>query len=152
MGCCCGGNCPCCPNWPLTASGSIAWTSLEDVSDCGGGSPYELTTDFGCPNADSDFTLIASGAGGARLIVRVYCDSDQVWKVQYKSPTSGGGFNLPNSDVWADATEVEFVCPSCPDSPTGTIDFVASSACEISGPTIVPFSILCHGVITIGCP
>jgi len=149
-------NCPCCPGWPLLASGNIDWTtSVAVTNDCElAPSTVELSSDFGCiGTADATGTLLRTAS--TELWVRVYC-LDEVWHVQYRSAVSGVGFEPPASATWADATAVEFVCPDCANAvdgvATGTIDFIAVMACEVSGPTIVEYDIICHGEVTIACP
>jgi len=149
------GGCPCCPGWPQSASGSIAWTVDAVPSDCSGGGEINPTADFGCEFIGDELgTLVMQSEGD--LYIRVFCDAETgSWKVQYRSPVSGGGFENPASATWADATDVEFVCPDCADSvngqATGTIDFIAVSACETSG-GVINYNVMCHGEITIGCP
>ena len=148
-------SCPCCPGWPLTASGIIHWSSsVSPTNDCDGGTS-EIDGDFGCPGSDDDVgTKIRFP--GTDLWVRAICDPVTFqWKAQYRSATSGGGFDPPASATWADAADTDFVCPDCDDAvggiATGTIDFTAEMACEISGPTIITYSVLVHGEIEIGC-
>ena len=155
--CCCGGGCPCCPGWPLTSSGIINWSTVVAVSnDCESApSLVEVSSDFGCPGTEEPIgTLLRSAA--TELWVRVFCNTEtNAWKVQYRSASSGGGFDSPASETWVDAPDVEFVCPDCADAvggiATGTIDFTAQMACEVSGPTIVTYDIVVHGDVEIGC-
>lgn len=136
--------CPCCPGWPENASGSIAWTIEYETSDCGGGD-INPTGDFSCPNTGD---TIGTALKNSSLFVRVFCDNGD-WKVQYRSPVSGGGEEFPSSTTWVDAADVDFVCPSCPEG-TGSIDFIAIDACETSG-GVVSYPVLVHGLVTIGC-
>jgi len=155
---CVDNSCPCCPGWPLTASGIINWTTaVETTNDCESApSTVEVSSDFGCPNTeDTTGTLLRTAA--TELWVRVFCDADtEQWKVQYRSATSGGGYDPPASATWLDAPGVTFVCPDCANAvggiATGTIDFIAEMACEVSGPTIVPYNIIVHGDVEISCP
>jgi hypothetical protein len=87
--------------------------------------------------------------------VRVFCDSvTGEWSVQYRSATSGGGFESPVSSVWKDVSSLTFVCPDCANAVNGvaygTIDFIAEMACETSG-GIVTYNVLVHGDVEIGC-
>ncbi len=148
-------NCPCCPGWPETASGSIEWSSVAEPNDCAIGDPGNPVGDFSCPQTgDLDGELIRSDA--TFLYVRLFCDPEtHIWKAQYRSAISGGTFEPPVSATWADATEVEFVCPDCANAvdgqATGTVDFTAVMACETSG-GVVTYDVLVHGDVTIGCP
>ena len=148
-------SCPCCPGWPETASGSISWSSEAMPSDCTDGGGSEPTGDFSCPQiGDEEGTLIRQDATFLR--VRLFCDPETLaWRAQYRSATSGGGFEQPISDTWADATDLEFVCPDCADAidgqATGQVDFITQMACETSG-GIVTYDVLVHGEVTIGCP
>jgi hypothetical protein len=157
-GCGCGAFCPCCPGWPETASGSIEWSSEAAPSDCSIGDPGNPVGDFSCPRTgDEEGVLLRSDA--TFLYVRLFCELNEElgtysWKAQYRSANSGGTFEPPVSATWADAADFEFVCPDCADAvggqATGTVDFTATMACETSG-GVVEYSVLVHGVVTIGC-
>lgn len=145
--------CPCCPGWPLTASGIIHWTStVTPTNDCDGGIS-EIDGDFGCPGSFDDVG-VKIRFPSTDLWVRAICDIETgQWKAQYRSATSGGGFDPPASLVWADA-DSDFTCPDCANAvdgiATGTIDFIAQMACETSG-GIVTYDVIVHGDIEIGC-
>lgn len=152
--CCCGG-CPCCPGWPGGQSGIINWISIPEAdNDCESVSPVEASTDFGCPSQYTELGQLIRTAA-TELWVRVFCDPiTEQWTIQYRSATSGGGFESPVSAIWKDASDGSFVCPDCADAINGvaygTIDFVAEMACETSG-GIVTYNVLVHGDIEIGC-
>lgn len=155
--CCCGASCPCCPGWPIGQSGIINWiTVVAESNDCEiAPTPVEVSTDFGCPSQYTETGQLIRTAA-TELWVRVFCDSATgEWSVQYRSAVSGGSFESPVSAVWADAPDVEFVCPDCANAVNGvaygSIDFTAKMACEISGPAIVEYDVLCHGEVEIGC-
>lgn len=146
--------CRCCPGWPLTKSGIIHWIStVTPINDCDGGIST-IDGDFGCPEGTGELgTKIRFP--GTDLWVRVFCEEGtNQWKAQYRSATSGGGFDPPASTVWASAAGFDFSCPDCADAvdgvATGTIDFVAQMACETSG-GVVTYDVLVHGDIEIGC-
>jgi hypothetical protein len=155
--CCCPGSCPCCPGWPQTASASIHWTTSVEVSnDCQSApSILEVTSDFGCTGTEDALgTLLREEA--TSLYVRVFCvAATNTWKVQYRSATTGGGFDPPASTTFIDAPDVTFVCPDCADAvdgiATGTIDFIAVMACETSG-GVVEYNILVHADVEVVCP
>lgn len=157
VNCCCGG-CPCCPGWPQRASGSVAWTSVAASGDCGGGT-QNVTGDFSCEDTeDTEGTPIRTDA--TFLNVKVKCKIDPItgsyrWIAEYRSAISGGTFEPPISDTFAEATDFEFQCPDCANAvngqATGTIDFVAKMACETSG-GVTEYDVLVHGDVTIGCP
>lgn len=148
-------SCPCCPGWPERASGSISWSSVVVPSDCTDGGGSEPVGDFSCPlTGDEEGVLLRQDATFLR--VRLFCDPETLgWKAQYRSAISGGGFEQPISSVWADATEVEFICPDCANAvggqATGQVDFIARMACETSG-GVTEYNVLVHGEVTIGCP
>lgn len=146
--------CRCCPGWPLTKSGIIHWTStVTPTNDCDGGIST-IDGDFGCPEGTGELgTKIRFPS--TDLWVRVFCEEGtNQWKAQYRSATSGGGFDPPASTVWASAAGFDFSCPDCADAvdgvATGTVDFVAQMACETSG-GVVTYDVLVHGDIEIGC-
>lgn len=148
-------SCPCCPGWPEGASGSIAWTTSATANDCEDGSVESVTGDFSCTDTQDPLGTSVRERG-TDLSVRLYCDSETgQWKAQYRSAISGGTFEPPISTTWADATDVEFICPDCADAvdgqATGTVDFIAQMACETSG-GVVTYDVLVHGEVTIGCP
>lgn len=155
MSCCCGA-CPCCLGWPSTSSGGIVWTAVSDASDCGASAEDGSSQDFGCTGSPEDEigTLIFSAY--TDLYVRVFCDfATGIWKVQYRSGTTGpGDCEVPAADEWIDVV-YDFVCPDCEDAidgvAYGTIDFIAVMCCEISGPTIVTFNVTVHADIEIPC-
>lgn len=158
-GCGCGSSgCPCCPGWPQGASGSVAWTSTAVSGDCGGGT-QNSTGDFSCEDTEDPIgTPIRSDATFLNVKVKCKVDPDTGsyrWVAEYRSAISGGTFEPPISDTFAEATDTEFSCPNCTNAvngqATGTVDFVAQMACETSG-GIVTYDVLVHGVITIGCP
>ena len=154
---CCGG-CPCCPGWPLTASGSIRWRATSPTSDCGAGGTQEVTGDFGCLGTPEDDIGTLIFQVETNLYVRVWCDYETLeWHVQYRSGATGvlGECTTPASATWLDVAYV-FVCPDCADAiggiATGTIDFIAVMCCEISGPTIVNYNVTVHADVEISCP
>jgi hypothetical protein len=154
--CCCEGGCPCCRGWPAGQSGIINWISVvESNNDCEiSPSPVETSTDFGCPSQYTETGQIIRSAA-TELWVRVFCDSiTEKWSVQYRSATTGGGFESPVSPVWKDVNSLEFICPDCQNKidgiAYGTIDFIAEMACETSG-GIVAYNVLVHGNVEIGC-
>lgn len=147
--------CPCCPGWPQGASGSIAWTTSAVANDCEDGSEESVTGDFSCEDIEDPIGTVVRERG-TDLNVRLFCDAEtQQWKAQYRSAISGGTFEPPISTTWADATEVEFVCPDCADAvdgqATGSVSFIAKMACETSG-GVVEYDVLVVGLVTIGCP
>tara|TARA_R110000868_G_scaffold181964_1_gene422953 strand:+ start:480 stop:986 length:507 start_codon:yes stop_codon:yes gene_type:complete len=159
MECGCCGGCPCCPGWPLTASGSIRWTTVSDASDCGGGA-VDLTGDFGCLGTPENEIGTLLNQDSTYLYVRVWCDyTTTTWHVQYRSGATGstgtGDCEGPASTTWQDV-DFTFVCPDCADAvggiATGTIDFIAIMCCEISGPAIVNYNVTVHADVEIGCP
>ncbi len=158
--CCCGRPfCPCCPGWPQLASGSIGWTTYVVPGDCGGGATTEVPGDFSCEDTvDPLGTPIRSDA--TFLSVKAFCSIDPEtgvyrWRAQYRSAISGGTWEPPISDVFAEATDVDYVCPDCADAvngqATGDIWFTAKMACETSG-GVTEYDVLVHGLITLGCP
>lgn len=157
--CCNCGGCPCCPGWPLEASGIIHWTTFVlESNDCEPApSTVSLDGDFGCPGDpnDPDGTILRTAS--TELRVRVFClvtDGVAEWHVQYRSAITGGGFETPSSPEWADV-DYDLSCPDCGDaengSAFGSIHFIATMACEISGPTIVMYEVDVMGIIEIGC-
>lgn len=158
--CCCGNpGCRCCPGWPQGASGSIAWTTSATANDCEDGSVESVTGDFSCDDTEDPIgTPVRLRA--TSLNVKVKCKVDPItgnyrWVAEYRSAISGGTFEPPISDTFAEATNLEFSCPDCANAvdgqATGTVDFVAQMACETSG-GVVTYDVLVHGEITIGCP
>jgi formylglycine-generating enzyme required for sulfatase activity len=144
--------CPCCPGWLLTASASVEYTTIPETSDCGAFDPAVVTGDFGCEDTgDPEGTVLRLDA--TFLNARVFCqdngDGTYQWKAQYRSAISGGTFEPPISDTWADAEDFEFTCPTC-DDPIGEFSFIAYMACETSG-GVVSYPVLVQGVVTIGC-
>jgi hypothetical protein len=151
--------CPCCPDWPQTASASITWISINVPSDCNStATPQVVAGDFGCNTiAEETGTIIFIDSNSLR--VRVFCDPETtIWSVQYKSPATSTwpGPGLGSEDYWQWVDVVyDFSCPACSTAvdgiATGTIDFVARMRCETSG-GIVDYDIIVHGDVEIVCP
>jgi hypothetical protein len=144
--------CPCCPGWLLTASASVEYTTIPETSDCGAFDPAVVTGDFGCEDTgDPEGTVLRLDA--TFLNARVFCqdngDGTYQWKAQYRSAISGGTFEPPISDTWADGEDFDFICPTC-DDPIGEFSFIAYMACETSG-GVVSYPVLVQGIVTIGC-
>lgn len=145
-------DCPCCPGWRQTASASVEYTTIPETSDCGSFSPTVVTGDFSCDDTeDPEGTVLRLDS--TYLNARVFCqnngDGTYQWKAQYRSAISGGTFEPPISDTWADAEDFDFICPTCND-PIGEFSFIAYMACETSG-GVVSYPVLVQGIVTIGC-
>ena len=149
--------CPCCPGWPLGASGSIAWTTSNVApNDCDPISPgiVEVTGDFGCPAEIDNDTIIRTSSD--TLHVRVYCDQETgQYVVKYKSAATSPGGVLSTPELWEWVTVIfDLSCPDCADAvygvAAGTIDFTAYMACETSG-GLTTYPILVHGDIEVSC-
>jgi hypothetical protein len=147
--------CPCCPEWAQLYSGIIYWSSTPATNtDCEGGLE-EIAGDFGCDGDASDTEI--RPASPYDFFVRLTCDPEtKQWKLQYRSPTSGGlPYNTAGaSDVWADATDVTVDCPDCAEAVDGvaygSISGTGHAACETSGGDI-EFDVAISGIIEIVC-
>lgn len=147
--------CPCCPGWNEQYSGIIHWSSTPATSTDCEGSLEEIDGDFTCVGEGADTEIRPSSSYD--FFVRVVCDPDTAeWKLQYRSPTSGGPpFNLAAaSTVWADATDVVFECPDCANAidgvAYGSVSGTGHAACDSSGGEL-EFDVAISGVIEIGC-
>jgi hypothetical protein len=132
-----------------------------EVNDC---EPILVVIDGGVSNLGceevTDPSLVLGHQireDGSILEVRVFCEpfEDGVrWRVQYRSAASGGGSEYPISDTWADAEDVEFICPDCADAvdgiATGSIEFIAHQVCDTSGGDVF-YDILVTATIELPC-
>ena len=151
--------CICCPDcWALVIGSTFITIYAEDLPpggvECSGVGTGGFTPAFAFTCGGSGDIEIGYVVVPDTFAIRIFCDDDGQWKVQYKSPATGVWGSPYSSWEWVD-TGASVPCPDCTEAVDGvytvSFDFLADFVCENSGGFLVSFQVAVECVIDFPC-